>query len=134
MGQAAGGFSRGFFGCFGVLAAIVVGIVVIAALGAISSGGRGEHTSKADFLPNCAAGLVLAQKRAPALRPYELALGEAEAIDGGRYRRVQCALSGSGGRQGVVTVDISCGSVNATECTSVVSAAANGKVLLVPKP
>ena len=127
MSEAKTGFTRGFFGCFGVLAAVVLVVVAFLSLGQCAPQDRvaSAENRNADAVVACGLALTEAQRTGKTSsdaqlqvpwRVYEMTGAAAGA------RRVSCAAVDSRGEMGVI-VDVVCTDVNDAKCHPLVSIA-----------
>ena len=96
-----GAFGRGFLGCFGVLAAIVVAIVLLLVASGLSARSDGDRFDRGearaeDFTSMCAAATVRLE-REYGLRGLEPSLGPPRLVSPGPPANVQCAAIGPRG-------------------------------------
>lgn len=131
----ANGFGQGFFGCFGVLAAIVLLFVVLYSCGiyrsldaetAAERGETAESMAESRYHLACAKGFADMQARG-AFKNGSLSLLPPRVIAGGPPTRVLCdAVSARG--DGVITVDVYCDD-GSSACTTLKSAVEGGEVI-----
>lgn len=127
MSEAKTGFTRGFFGCFGVLAAVVLVVVAFLSLGqcAPSQKPSASGDRRADAVVACGLALIEAERSGQVAqnsqlqipwRVYEMGEGQSGA------RRVSCAAVDDRGEMGVI-VDVACTDVNDAKCHPLVKIA-----------
>lgn len=127
MSEAKTGFTRGFFGCFGVLAAVVLVVVAFLSLSQYTPS-KAPTTStdrRADAVVACGLALIDAENSGQVSQGAQLQIPwrvyeTGEGKDGAR--QVSCAAVDDVGELGVI-VDIACTDVNDSSCWRLVKIA-----------
>ena len=128
---AANGFTGGFFGCFGVLAAVIVVIVGIAALGQCATTAdqaRIESTGPVgrDYLTHCAAAVVAADDDYRLARGAEYEVGtDPTIVRPGPPPEVSCPYVDRNGRPIEIRMVVICDAVLDHSCRNIL--AVNGR-------
>lgn len=108
---ASSGFGTGFFGCFGVLAAVCLVIVLVVGcsiIGTINSSNAPRAPDPRLYAVNCEMGLAAAQRRFPQLANAHVAgAQDPEVLVADASQRIVCPLQWSGGYASI-TVDSVC--------------------------
>lgn len=130
------GVAGGFFGCFGVLAAIALCLVALVVCSQVSSVNRGERLAAGggearDYVTSCAAALSQITSRHPQLGGASLAGGDPVLITPGALPVVACAAAS---RRGSIayTIQVICGDALDRGCTQVRLVELDGKALGLP--
>ncbi len=126
------GFGSGFFGCFGVLAAVIVVALALVTCSQIrrapgAASGSAAGMADSPYAENCAAGLVDADAASSAIRRPALSIAAPVVLSNEIPKRVQCGFTSLRG-SGAVTVDVACGGPD-RGCTTLVSAVLNNEVV-----
>ena len=131
---AANGFARGFMGCFGVLAAVLVvgfGLLVWNAQLSADLTAKGYQSARSeDYESLCSTALVSAQGAAPALDAFPADVETHVEQDPGPPPRIQCAYTGKGGHVIAVTFRAVCGDWRENRCVQITTAILDGRVIL----
>lgn len=124
---AASGFTGGFFGCFGAMAAVLLCLVLLVTcsgwLSARTDDAIADGTASAmDYMPFCAAGIVDARRAYPLAQGAEYRAGSTPSITvRGPPARVVCEGRTPEGRRVDVKIEVLCARYMERPCVRVLS-------------